>query len=317
MVAKQPGVYNKTMGKARTLIALFLLAGLMFPGSVCSQSRTSVVVLPFSGASLSKTELADLTRVFEESLSGVESLQVIDQTRREKVLAYLDPALLTSVDLNSAIKVGEALSAAIVVTGTIMSQNGMLAVKVRVITVATGKAVSTESAGVASAAELSQAVRIIASALFGAPLSGPSGGGGLTETLAKQQRFSVLESMQADLKESIARINQERARTRTWGWVSLGVGAASAVFSGVSWYLADLAYGNYRSTYDTAAAAYYHQKVVLWDTLMFTSAGVGVVGLGVSIPFFVLSPDSHTEMEELKRIESEMASLASPGGIEK
>jgi TolB-like protein len=317
MVAKPPGVYNKSMGKARMLIALFLLAGFVSPWTAGSQSRTALVVLPFSGAGLSKTELADLTQVFEESLAGVESLQVIDQTRREKVLAYLDPALLTSVDIASAVKVGEALSAAIVVMGTVISQNGMLSVKVRIITVATGKMVSTESAGVASAAELSQAVRIIASALFGTPFSDSPEGEGRTETLAKQQRFSVLESLQADLKESIAQIDRKRARARTSGWVTLGIGVAATAFSGVSWYLADLAYQEYQSTHDTTAAAYYHRKVTLWDTLMFLSAGTGVLSVGVSIPFFALSPNSRAEKEELKRVESEMVSLGVPGGIEK
>lgn len=123
--------------------------------------------------------------------------------------------------------------------------------------------------------------------------------------------------MQADLKESIARINAERAKTRTWGWMSLGVGVAAAAFSGVSVYLSDLAYRDYLSTHDTAAAAYFHQRVVLWDTLLLVSAGAGVLGVGVSIPFFALGPDVRTEREALKKVESEMASLALPEGIGK
>lgn len=145
MVSKSSKVYNKNMGKARMLIVLFLLCGFVFPRAACSQSKTSIVVLPFTGGDLSRAELADLTLSFEESLSRIESLQVIDQTRREKVLAYLDPALLTSEDLTSAVKVGEALSAAIVVMGTVRSESGKVAVRVRVITVATRKTVSTES----------------------------------------------------------------------------------------------------------------------------------------------------------------------------
>ena len=317
MVAKPLRDYNKSMGKARILVALILLAGLVFPRAACSQTRTSVVVLPFTGGNLSRVELADLTRIFEESLAGVDTLQVIDQTRREKVLAYLDPALLTSEDLSSAVRVGEALSAATVVMGMVRSESGKLSVRVRVITVATGKMVSTESAGVASVAELSQAVRIIASALFGASLSRPTGVEGQTEVQERQQRLSVLESMKTDLEQSIAQIDRKRAKAQTWGWVSLGAGIASVAFSGVSWYLSDLAYQNYQSTHDTAAAAYYHQKVTLWDTLMFMSAGAGVLSVGVSIPFFVLSPNSRTEMQELKRVESEMASLGVPGGKEK
>jgi TolB-like protein len=316
MVAKSRMVYNDSVGKVRILLTLILLAGLVFPGTAFSQSKTSIVVLPFTGGNLSKTELADLTQVLEESLSRVDSLQVIDQTRREKVLAYLDPALLTSEDVGSAVKVGEALSAAIVVMGTVGRESGKLSVKVRVITVATRKMISTESAGVASAAELSQAVRIIASALFGAPLSGSSGGEGLTETLEKQHRFSVLESLQADLKESIAQIDRKRAKAQTLGWMSLGIGVASAVFSGVSWYLSDVAYREYRSTSDTTTAEYYHQKVVLWDTLMFASAGSGVLGVGVSIPLFVLSPNSRAEKAELKKVESDIATLAAPAGVD-
>jgi TolB-like protein len=315
MVAKLHMVYNDSVGKARILFALILLVGFVFPGIAQAQGRTSIVVLPFTGGNLSKTELVNLTLLFEQSLSRVDSLEVIDQTRRERVLAYLDPGLLTCDDLDCAVRIGKALSAATVVMGSVIVESGKLAVSVRVVTVASGRSIKTDSAGVASAAGLPQAVRLMASALFGAPLADSGGTGGLTAAQEQQQRLDALEDLRADLEDSIAQIKVKRAKAQTWGWVSLGVGAAAATLSGVSWFLSDLAYQDYLSTSDTDEAAYYHKQVVLWDTIMIASAGTGVLSVGISIPLFVLSPDSRAEMEELKRVESDITSLKTPAGI--
>jgi TolB-like protein len=287
----------------------------VFPGIAFSQSRTPIVVLPFTGGSLSQTALVNLTLLFEESLSRVDSLQVIDQSRREKVLAYLDPALLTCEDLDCAIRIGKALSASTVVMGAIVTESGKLAVSMRVVTVTSGRSIKTDSAGVASAAELPQAVRLLASALFGAPLADSGGTGGLTAAQEQQQRLDALENLRADLEQSIAQIKVKRAKAQTWGCVSLGVGAAAATLSGLSWFLSDLAYQDYLSTSDSDEASHYHKQVVLWDTIMIASAGTGVLSVGISIPLFVLSPDSRAEMEELKRVESDITSLKTPAGI--
>jgi TolB-like protein len=314
MVAKLYMVYNDAVGKARILFALILLVGYVFPGMAFSQSRTSIVVLPFTGGNLSKTELMNLTLLFEDSLTRVDSLQVVDQSRRERVLAYLDPALLTCEDLDCAVRIGKALSAATVVMGAIVTESGKLAVSVRVVTVASGRSIKTDGAGVASAAGLPRAVRLLASALFGAPLAGSEVTGGLTETQENKQRLEALESLREDLQESIAQIKVKRRNAQTWGWVALGFGVASATLSGVSWYLSDLAYQDYLATSETAAAERYHRQVVLWDTIMLASAGTGVLSVGISIPIFALSPNSRTEMEKLRRVESDIAALAAPEG---
>ncbi len=316
MVSKPNTVYNGKVAKARALFALILVMGLVSAGNAISQNRKSIVVLPFSGSGISKTELMNLTRVFEESLSAIESLQLIDQVRREKVLAYLDPGLLTSNSSDDAVKVGRALSASTVVLGTVVArESGILAVSVKVITVATAKVVRTESEGVASAAELPNAVRILVSVLFGAPITIPAGAMGLTADEEKQQRLRALDAMRDDLKASIAQIDRRRAKARTWGWASLGIGIASAAFSGVSWYLGDLAYERYQSTSDTTKAEYYRQRAVLWDTIMLASAGTGILCTGISIPIFVLSPDNRAENEELKRVQAELTSLTSSQGV--
>lgn len=315
MVSKPNRVYNASVGKARALFVLILVMGFVSAGILHAQNKKTVVVLPFNGA-ISRTELMNLTRVFEESLSGVGSLQLIDQVWREKVLAYLNPELLTSNSVDDAVKVGKALSASTVVMGTVGGkENGNLVVSVRAITVATAKVVRTESKGVVSAADLPNAVCILASVLFGAPLTLPAGVRGLPPDEEKQQRLSALEAMRDDLNASIARINLQRAKAKTWGWVSLGIGIASAAFSGVSWYQGDLAYERYQSTSDTTEAEYYRQRVVLWDTVMLASAGTGVFCTGISIPIFMLRPDNRAENEELKRVQAEMTSLTSSQGV--
>jgi len=97
----------------------------------------------------------------------------------------------------------------------------------------------------------------------------------------------------------------------------MGIGVASAGLSGVCWYKSDQAYQSYKSTSDTATAAKYRSQVTLWDTLMLVSAGTGVLSIGGSIPFFVLSPNSRDEKKELKRIETEMSALGNTEGTTK
>jgi len=133
----------------------------------------------------------------------------------------------------------------------------------------------------------------------------------------EQQQSNALESLRAGLNETPAERAQKQAKARTWGWVSLGVGAASATLMGVSWYLSDVAYQEYQSTSDTATAVYYRRQVLLWDTFMLVSGGTVVLSLGISIPLFVINPDSRAVSGELKRVGSGMAALASPEGFEK
>ena len=79
-------VYNEDMGKARTLLLLISLLALLAGGSAFSQEKGSIVVFPFTGGGLSEAELRSLTIVLEESLSRFDSLQVIDQSKREKII---------------------------------------------------------------------------------------------------------------------------------------------------------------------------------------------------------------------------------------
>jgi hypothetical protein len=314
MVAKPSVVYNGLVGYSRVLFAFILLAGLVVPGYVYPQKSNSVVVLPFSGSSLTKAELASLTRVFEESLSGISTIQVIDQVRREKVLAYLDPRLLTSDSQGDAVTIGEALVAATVVTGAVVAESGVMTATFKMIDVETSRAVSARTAGAASFEELSQAVSIAAFALFGVPLAESTDLEDSTTVQARQQGLAVLSSMRADLRNSIAEIDRRREKALTLGWVSLGVGVASAALSGLSLYLSHLAYDNYRSTSDTVKAEHYRRQVVAWDSIMMASGGAGALCVGISIPFFVLSPNSRDEAAKLKRVEADITSLTSPEG---
>jgi hypothetical protein len=307
-------VYNEDMGKARTLLLPILLMGFLAGGSAFSQERGSVVVFPFSGGGLSEPELKSLTLVVEESLSRFDSLQVIDWSRREKVLAYLDPALMTCAELDCAVRAGTLLSADLIVLGSISRADGRLTLSVRVQDLRTGKSRQAQSAGIELPAGLAPAARLLAATLFG----GGSPGASAAETgLDSAQRLKALESLAANLRATIAEIDRKRATAHAWGWVLMGVGVASAGLSGACWYMADQAYQDYVSTSDTALAQTYRSQVLLWDTLMLTSAGAGVLSIGGSIPFFALSPKSRAEKAELKRIETEMSALENPEGAKK
>jgi hypothetical protein len=305
-------VYNGGMRKAGTLLLLTLVMSTFVAGRAFAQEKASVTVFPFTGAGIPEAELESLTLIFEESLLRLDFLEVIDRSKREKVLAYLDPSLLACVKLDCLLRAGRALSADAIVLGTISTTGGQFVLTVKVVDLGTGRSRQTESAGSLSVAELGSATRLLASTLFEATAPGPSGRAQAAAELEGAQRLKALESLAADLRANIAEIDKKRAAVRKWGWVFVGVGAASAGLAGTSLYLADRAYQNYKSTTDIDLAAFYRSRVTLWDALTLVSAGAGVLSIGGSIPFFVLGPSSRAENKELKRIEAEMSALQNP-----
>ncbi len=307
-------VYNEDMRKARTLFLLILLMCFLAGGNAFSQEKVSITVFPFTGSGLSASELRSLTLIFEESLTKVDSLQVIDQPKREKVLAYLEPSLMTCEGMECAIRAGKTMSVDIVVLGTVSGPGQKRVITATVIDVKSGKSRKVESAGSESMTEMEKAARLLASTLFGTVASSGSSPDDVSAGLQNAQRLKALESLRENLRTTIAEIDRKRAAARAWGWAFMGVGIASAGFSGACWYKSDRAYQDYKSTSDTARAGYYREQVTLWDTLMLVSAGTAVLSIGGSIPFFVLSPNSREENKELKRIETEMGALENTVG---
>jgi hypothetical protein len=310
-------IYNEDMRKAQTPFLLILLMCLLSAGNAFTQQKESTVVFPFTGGGLSAFDLRSLTLSFEESLSKFDSLELIDQSKRERVLAYLEPSLLTCEDADCAIRAGRMLSADTIVLGTISRTGGKLVIDARVIDLRTGKSRKAESAGAVSTAELGQATRLLATTMFGASAPSASSGEGAEAGQSSAQRSSALESLAANLKATIAEIDKKRAQAQAWGWVFMGIGVVSAGLSATCWYMSDQAYQSYKSTSDTATAENYRSQVTLWDALMLVSAGTGVLSIGASIPFFALSPNSSDEKKELKRIETEMGALGNSEGTKK
>ena len=310
-------VYNDDMRKARTLFLLILLICFLSAGNAYAQEKVSIAVFPFTGGGLSASELRSLTLIFEESLSKFDSLEIIDQSKRERVLAYLEPSLLTCEDVDCAIRAGKTLSADTIVFGMVSKTGEQFVLSVRVIDPRTGRSRKAESAGSRSVAEMAPATRLLASTLFGKAAPDVSNVEGAESGQDNAQRLRALESLAANLNASIVEIDKKRAAAHTWGWVFMGIGVASVGLSGVCWYKSDQAYQSYKSTSDTATAAKYRSQVTLWDTLMLVSAGTGVLSIGGSIPFFVLSPNSRNEKKELKRIEMEMSALGNTEGTTK
>ncbi len=305
------------MRKARTLFLLTTLVCFLAVGSGFAQEKVSIAVFPFTGDGLSASELRSLTLIFEESLMKIGSLQVIDQSKREKVLAYLEPSLLTCEDVDCAIRAGRTMSADTIVLGTISEAGQKRVITATVIDVKSGKGRKVESPGSESMTEMTQAARLLASTLFGTLAPGVSSADAASADLENAQRQKALESLRANLRTTIAEIDRKRAAAHAWGWAFMGVGIASAGLSGASWYKSDQAYKDYKSTSDTARATYFREQVTMWDTLMLVSAGTAVLSLGGSIPFFVLSPNNREEKKELKRIETEMSALGNAEGIKK
>jgi hypothetical protein len=305
------------MRKPRTLFLLTIVVCFLGAGGGFAQEKVSITVFPFTGGGLSASELQSLTLIFEESLSKVASLQVIDRSKREKVLAYLEPSLLTCEDVACAIRAGRTMSADTIVLGTISEAGQKRVITATVIDIKSGKGRKVESPGSESMTELTQAARLLASTLFGTLAPGDSSADAARADLENQQRQKALESMRVNLRTTIAEIDRKRAAAHAWGWAFMGVGIASAGLSGVSWYKSDQAYKDYKSTSDTARAQYFREQVTMWDTLMLVSAGTAVLSLGGSIPFFVLSPNSREEKKELKRIETEMSALGNAEGTQK
>ena len=295
-----------------TILVCFLCAGNAF-----SQEKVSITVFPFTGGGLSASELRSLTLIFEESLLKVDSLQVIDQSKRERVLAYLEPSLLTCEDVDCAIRAGRTMSVDTIVLGTISEAGQKRVITATVIDIKSGKGRKVESPGSESMTEMTKAARLLASTLFGTLAPGDSSADAASAALENAQRSKALESLRANLRTTIAEIDRKRAVAHAWGWAFMGVGIVSAGLSGACWYKSDQAYQDYKSTSDTARAQYYREQVTMWDTLMLVSAGTAVLSIGGSIPFFIISPNSRDEKKELKRIETEMGVLENREGIAK
>ena len=302
------------MNRGFEYFLLILALLILTPAEVSCQEKARIVVLPFTGREFSQVDLDALTLLFEESLLNVESLQVIDQVKREKVLAFLDPALLKCDDVECALKAGKALSADTVVLGTITKAGEKLVVSTMLIDVKLGKSIKASSAESESKTDLPRTVQILLWTMLQAPAASPASVQVVMSEQEKLQRLKALESLRADLKATIAGIEEQRAPARTWAWVFVGVGAVSAGLSGVCAYMAEQFYQDYQSTSVPSQVAFYHQQVLLWDTLTVVSAGTGLLSIGVSIPFFLRGPSNRAEKQELKRIETEISSLQSAQG---
>ena len=221
-------VYNEDMRKAGTLLLLTLLMSTFAAGRAFAQEKASVTVFPFTGAGIPEAELESLTLIFEESLLRLDFLEVIDRSKREKVLAYLDPSLLACVKLDCLLRAGRAVSADAIVLGSISTTGGQFVLTVKVVDLGTGRSRQAESPGSLSVAELGPGTRLLASTLFGAAAPGASGTAQASAELESAQRLRALESLAANLRANIAEIDRKRAAVRKWGWVFIGIGAASA-----------------------------------------------------------------------------------------
>jgi hypothetical protein len=308
-------VYNEGMRKAGTLLLLALLSCSFLVGRAFGQQRVSVTVFPFTGDGIPAADLESLTLAFEDGLAGLNSVEVIDQPKRERVLVYLDPSLLACADLDCMLKAGKVGSATAIALGGVSRSGSQFVLTAKVVDVGTGRSRQAESAGSSSVAGLRPAAGLLASTLFGSLASEASGGAQVGAARQQgAQQLQALESLAANLRRDIEEINRQRASARRWGWILAGVGVASAGLAATSWYLAEQAYENYRTTGDIALAAAYRAQVTMWDTITLVSAGTGVLSLGVSIPFLARGPSSRAEKKELKRIETEISALQNAMG---
>jgi hypothetical protein len=302
------------MTRVSTCLILLLSLALFTPERSFCQEKMNIVVMPFTSSDLSEKDLETITLLFEDNLLKVDSLQVIDQEKRVKVLAFLDPSLLKCADVECALRAAKGLSADTVVLGTVAQRGGTLVISAKSIDVKSGKSVRIESVESVSMADLPRTIRILSSTLLGTPASGES----IAVTPETEQetlrRLKALESMRVNLNASIAEIKKERAKAHAWGWAFLGAGAVSAGLTGVCRFMSEQAYENYWSTSEVSKVEYYHRQVILWDTLTMVSAGTGVLTIGCSIPFFLRGPSSLAEKIELKRIETEINKLQNAQG---
>jgi len=277
------------------------------------QATVSIVVMPFTGAEVPEADLKAITQLFEDSLPRFDSLQVIDQAKRARVLAYLDPSLLTCADAACSLRAAKALAADLVVLGTVARRSDALVIEAEAINVKSGRTGGKESVEAASQSDLPRILRILSSTLLATTVPQAFAAAAPEDEEEALQKRQALESMRATLNLQITEIKEKRAKAQRWGGAFAGRGAVSAGLSGVCWYLSDAAYAAYQSTSDTDLAAYYRRKVTLWDTLFLVSAGTGVLSIGVSVPFFALGPTSRAEEKELAQVESELLLLESPG----
>lgn len=115
-------------------------------------------------------------------------------------------------------------------------------------------------------------------------------GKGATGRQQDEQRLEELRAKKKSLEEEVQKVRVIRNQQSVWGWISLGVGVGAGILAGCSWYAGDLAYANYQAATITAEVLRYKGEVKRWDAMLCACSGVGVVGLGMSVLFWLTSP---------------------------
>jgi hypothetical protein len=111
---------------------------------------------------------------------------------------------------------------------------------------------------------------------------------------------TLREALISSLSEAIARdksaLTKRKGKSRI-GYTSLGIGTLGAVGAVTFFILGDQAMEAYRAATTTEDAVEQRKIVETWQTLLYTSSGIGLIGLGLS-PVFLLGKPSATELEK-------------------
>lgn len=122
----------------------------------------------------------------------------------------------------------------------------------------------------------------------------------------------VREAMTAALTEAKAKnektLSKHRTRTRI-GVASLGAGALGAAGGLVCYLLGSQAMDSYRAATDTATATARWKTVEMWQTLFFTSAGLGGVGFGLSPVFLAGRTDTKSLQDSIRALDEGLEAL--------
>ena len=152
----------------RIRISILLFCFLLPLVTICSQEQyPSIAVLPFDAITVSESDAAVLSGLFETALVKTGVFSVIEQNQISEILEAQKQSLSGCTDESCAVEVGKLLSASQIILGTVSTVGGKYIINAKIIDVTLGKNIRADKVEAASLADLTDAVELLAYKLAG------------------------------------------------------------------------------------------------------------------------------------------------------
>jgi TolB-like protein len=151
-------------------LLFFFLSAIM----LAAQTQPMTAVMPFKAQSVSESDAAIITSMFETALVQTQSFLVIEQNQVEQILAAQSYNLTGCTDESCAVEFGKLLAAEQIILGEVSRLGGSYHINAKIIDVELGRNIRAETVSASSIDGLSEQAGLLAFKLAGLTYS--SGG---------------------------------------------------------------------------------------------------------------------------------------------